>query len=366
MNFRCDGLELSDAINKVIKATSTKTTSPILEGIKIEASGDTLTLSATDLEISIKKSIKADVLEEGVVVVPGKFFSDYIRTLSDEQLTFSQNEKGQLKINYGESEGFIQLMDYREFPFINDVQTDKSFSIKSGDLKTLIAKTIFAVATDDARPILKGELFEINDNQICGVTLDGFRLAMVNKTIENSHGSYKVLVPARSLGEVNKLLPDNDEIIKVFVSDNYVKFDLIDSILTSRLIEGDFFNYKQIIHNNFTTSVTVNREQLLKVIDRACILSKVDRNNLVKFDIKENVLTITANSETANITENLNIGLTGEDLVIAFKSRYFSESLHASNDDSIKLSFNTAISPCIITPTDSEEYLYLILPVKLV
>ena len=226
--------------------------------------------------------------------------------------------------------------------------------------------TIFAVATDDARPILKGELFEINDNQICGVTLDGFRLAMVNKTIENSHGSYKVLVPARSLGEVNKLLPDNDEIIKVFVSDNYVKFDLIDSILTSRLIEGDFFNYKQIIHNNFTTSVTVNREQLLKVIDRACILSKVDRNNLVKFDIKENVLTITANSETANITENLNIGLTGEDLVIAFKSRYFSEALHASNDDSIKLSFNTAISPCIITPTDSEEYLYLILPVKLV
>ena len=366
MNFRCDGLELSDAVNKVIKATSTKTTSPILEGIKIEAVGDNLTLSATDLEISIKKTIRADILEEGVVVVPGRFFSDYIRTLSHEQINFQLNEKGQLKLNYGESEGFVQVMDHREFPFINDVMTDKTFTIKSGDLKTLINKTIFAVATDDARPILKGELLEIKGNQLCGVTLDGFRLAMVNKPIVNTHSDFNVLVPARSLSEVSKLLNDDNADITIYVSDNYIKFDLVDSILTSRLIDGDYFNYKQIIHNNFTTSLTISREQLLRVIDRACILSKVDKNNLVKFDIKENVLTITANSDISNITENLNIGLTGEDLLIAFKSRYFSEALHATNDEYVKLSFNTPISPCIITPTESEEYLYLILPVKLV
>ena len=366
MNFRCEGLDLSDAVNKVIKATSTKTTSPILEGIKLEASGESLTLTATDLEISIKKTIKADVLEEGVVVVPGRFFSDYIRTLSSEQINFMVNEKGQLKINYSESEGNLGLMDYREFPFVNDVNTDKCFTIKSGDLKNLINKTIFSVATDDTRPILKGELLEIKGNTICGVTLDGFRLAMVNKPVVNSHSDYKVLVPARSLSEVSKLLPDDNTDINVYVSDNYIKFDLVDSILTSRLIDGEYFNYRQIIQNNFNTTVVANREQLLKVVDRACILSKIDHNNLVKFDIKENTVTITANSDNADIKENLSIGMTGNDLLIAFKSRFFSEALHAVGDDFVKLSFNTPISPCIITPTESDEYLYLILPVKLV
>lgn len=366
MNFRCNGLDLSDAVNKVLKATSTKTTSPILEGIKIEASGDLITLSATDLEIAIKKSVRADVAEEGVVVVPGKFFNDYIRKLTDEELSFLLNEKGQLKISYKDSEGYIQVLDSHEFPFLNDVNTDKKFTINANNLKSIINKTIFAVATDDSRPILKGELFEIKEKLLTVVALDGYRLAMANKPITNTSGEYKIIIPSRSLMEVSKLIENNDDEIEIFVSNNYIKFDLKDLVLTSRLIDGEFINYKQIIHNQFSTNITVDKEQLEDAIERASILSKIDRNNLVKFEIKDKNLTLTSNSEIGSIVENITICLTGEELVIAFNSRYFIEALRSSNDKFIKLNFTNNINPCIITPAETEEFLYLILPVRIV
>ena len=365
MYFKCDGLDLSEAINKVIKATSTKTTAPILEGIKLSAHNDSLVLSATDLELSIQKTIKAEVISDGETVVPGKLFSEYLRKLTNEQISFELNDKNQLKISYTDSVGYIQCMDVVEFPEIKNVDKEAYFEVSKNVLKGLINKVLFAVATDDSRPILKGIKFEIINKEIKLVALDGYRLSIASQKVNNATDDFTFVVPGRSLSEISKML-EGDEIVKVYIHSNNLMLDMEDTVVTTRLLEGQFINYKQILSTNFTTTVTINKSQLEDAIERASILSKVDKNNLVKFDIKENVLTLTSDSEIGNVKENITVAMKGSDITIAFNSKYFTDCLRAVDDEFIKINFTNAILPCIITPSEGEEYLFLILPVRMI
>ena len=364
MYFKCDGLDLSEAVNKALKATSSKTTAPILEGIKLSAKNDCLVLSATDLELSIEKTIKAEVISEGETVVPGKLFSEYLRKLTNEQISFELNEKNQLKISYTDSVGFIQCMEVVEFPEIKGIDKEDHFEISKSALKSLINKVLFAVAVDDSRPILKGIKFEIIDNEIKLVALDGYRLSIASKKVENSTSDFTFVVPGRSLSEISKML-EGDETVKVYIHSNNLMLDMGDTVVITRLLEGQFINYKQILSDNFTTTVTINKSQLEDAIERASILSKVDKNNLVKFDIKENVLTLTSDSEIGNVKENITVAMKGSDIAIAFNSKYFTDCLRVVEDEFIKMNFTNSILPCIITPSESDGYLFLILPVRM-
>lgn len=365
MQLVCDGLDLGVATLKVIKAISNKTTNPILEGIKLTAINDTLILSATDLELGIEKTIKAEVKEEGETVVPGKFFSEFIKKLSNEkiELTLIDNR---LKINYTDSESFVQCLNILEFPDLKIIEDGEYFTIAQKDLKALINKSIMAVALDDSRPILKGCLFEISDNDIKSIALDGFRLAKIKKPIKKTTAKASIVVPARSLSEISKLIEDVEDDINVYIQKNFLMVDLNDTKIITRLLDGEFFNYEQIIPKEFTTNVLVNKTQLEDALDRTAILSRVDRNNFVKFDVKEKLLTLTSNSDIGNIKENISISLNGMDIMIAFNTRYITESLRAVEDEFVKISFNTPSSPCVITPNEGDEYLYLILPIRII
>ena len=365
MQIVCDGLELCEAVLKVGKAISSKTTNPILEGIKLVAEDETLTLSATDLELSIEKKIKAEIKEEGETVVPGRFFSEFIKKLTGESITLELNEKNQLKIKYTDSESILQCFPVLEYPGFKKIDSNEYFGVEKKDLKDLINKTLFSVAVDDSRPILKGCLLEISEKDIMSTALDGYRLAHIKKSITSSTVKTSVIVPARSLSEISKLLDDSDEAVNIYIQKNYLMVDLGDCKVITRLLEGDFLNYNQILSNSFDTEITVNKNQLEDALERASLLSKVGQNNLVKFDIKENILCLTSNSEIGNIKENVNISLHGKELTIAFNARYFIEALRVTNDEFVKICFNTSSNPCIIKPLESEEYLYLILPVRI-
>jgi len=365
MLFRCDGLDLSEAVNKVLKAVSSKTISPILEGIKISAYGDSVVLSGTDLELSITKTIKAEVIDEGQTVVPGKLFGEYLRKLTTEQISLELNERNQLRISYSDSEGFIQCMDVLEFPELKNVDKEQYFEVNRQDLKNLINNVIFAVAVDDSRPILKGVLFEINDGKVRAVALDGFRMAMANKNIISTASDFSFIVPARSLAEISRML-DSDETVKIYVHSNNLMVDMNDTIITTRLLEGQFINYRQILNSNFNTTVSIKKSQLEDAIDRASLLSKGDKNSRVKFDITENSLVLTSDSEIGNVKENITVSMKGADITIAFNSKYFTDCLRATEDEYIKINFSNAISHCIVTPSENEDYLFLILPVRMV
>lgn len=365
MKIICDGADLSDAVLKVSKGTSNKTTNPILEGIKVVAEEDYVTLSATDLELSIEKTIKGMVQLEGEMVVPGKFFCEYIKKLNNEQIELHVDEKNTLSIKYTDSVGKIQCLNASEFPQIKSFEDSTYFEIKQKDLKSLISKSIYAVAVEDVRPILKGVKLEITNTQVTAVALDGYRLAVVKKPIVSTNAEFSCIVPARSLNEISKLLEDSEDTIKVCVGRNYLMVDIDNTKITTRLLEGDFINYTQIIPTDFNTNIVLNKDQLLDALERASLLSRVDRNNLVKFDISDKVMVLSSKSDIGDIKENITISLKGNDLTIAFNARYFTEALRVINDEFLKLSFTSNVSPCIITSNDTDEFLYLILPVRI-
>lgn len=363
MKVICDGLDLSDGVLKVSKALSVKSANPVLEGIKLVAKGDTLTLTATDNELTIEKSIKADVLMEGETVVVGKYFVDFTKKLEKEQVELSRLYDGGLQINYSDSESELQVFSAESFPLIKKEEQENYFEINQKEFKTLVERITLACSTDDSRPILKGCLFEIKDNVLTGVALDGFRMSVVKKEIKAS-GDFSAIIPARTLNEIVRLL-EKEETIKVYIQKNTLLVEFDGTVIYSRLIEGEFVKYSHILPTNFENVVTVNKDMLLHSIERASIVAKNDKYNVVRFDIKENVMNVISKSEVGNVNECVNIILKGKDLLIAFNGKYLLDYLKTVDEDFININLNSPIDPCIISPTSSNEFMYLILPVRI-
>ena len=364
MKLICDGLDLSDAVLKVSKALSVKAANPVLEGIKITAKGDTLTLLASDMELTIEKKIKADVLMEGETVVVGKYFVDFAKKLEKEQVELSRLFDGGLQIKYSDSESELQVFPVENYPKIEKEIDGSFFEISQADLKQVVERATFSCSADDSRPILKGCLFEIVDNKLTTVALDGFRMAVIKKNVISS-GDTKAVIPARALSEIVRLLDKDGENVKVILQKNTLFVEVENTCLISRLIEGEFVNYNLILPTIFENTVTVNRQAFLNSIERASIVARNDRYNVIKLDIKENVMTVSAKSEVGNVNENVTVMLTGKDLTIAFNGKYVAEYLKAVNEEFVTLNLNTAIDPCVMTGVGTDEFLYLVLPVRI-
>lgn len=366
MKLICNGSDLSDAVGKVFKAVSTRSTNPVLEGIHLKAERGTLTLTANDLELSIEKSIVADVKIEGETVVPGKFFAEFVKKLTQEQIELALTDGNRLKIRYMQSEGVLQCLDPADFPEVKALNEAQSFIIIKNEFKDLINKIAFSVSMDDARPMLKGVQLEIDENTVTGVALDGYRLAKCVKPVEKTTAMMSAVVPARSLNEIARLLEDTTDPVQIFIQRNYMLVDLNHTRITTRLLDGDFINYKQIIPVEFNTSVTVPREQFESGLERAILLARSDKNNLVTFTIGDEVMQLSSNSEVGSITEKLPVKIDGVDITIAFNARYFTELLRFITCDNIVIKFINSTSPCVVTPAGSEEdFMYLILPVRM-
>lgn len=366
MKLICNGSDLSDAVGKVFKAVSTRSTNPILEGIKIKAENGSLKLTATDLELAIEKIIVADVKIDGETVVPGKFFAEFVKKLTQEQIELTLSESNRLKIKYTDSEGELQCLGADDFPEIKELSDAQKFVMVKREFKDLVNKVAFSVATDDARPMLKGVLLEVDEFTLTGVALDGYRLAKCVKPIKKTSALMHALVPSRCLTEISRLIEETDDYVEVCVQKNYLSVDLEHTRITTRLLDLDFINYKQIIPAYFETIATLPKEQFESGLERAILLSRSDKSNLVKFDLKENVMQLSSTSDIGNITEKIFIKLDGKDLAISFNARYFTEILRYIDSDSIVIKFTDAVSPCIIVPTGSlEDFMYLILPVRM-
>lgn len=349
---------------KVSKALSVKAANPVLEGIKITAKGDSLTLLATDTELTIEKKIKADVLMEGETVVVGKYFVDFAKKLEKEQVELCRLYDGQLQIKYSSSESELQVFPTESFPKIEKQEEDAFFEISQLDFKNVVERTSFACSADDSRPILKGCLFEIQSDILTVVALDGFRMSVVKKPVRASK-DMKVVIPSRALLEIIRLLDKEDEILKVSVQKNTLFIELENTVLISRLIEGEFVKYNHILPTSFSNVVTINRQALLNSIERASIIVRNDRYNVIKLDISEEGIIVSAKSEIGNVNENIPVNLSGKDMTIAFNGKYLSEYLKIATEEFINLNLNTPIDPCIITATGNEGFLYLLLPVRI-
>lgn len=364
MKIKVDQKELTKGINIVQKGISPKTTLPILSGILIEAKNNKLKLTATDLEIGIESSINCEVLEEGSIVITSRIFGDMIRKLSDRTVEIEVEENNIINVKCGNSKFDIVGHPAVEYPKLPKILDNVSFDIPKDLLKNMIRHTVFATAHDETRPILTGALLEVKNQEAVLVALDGYRLALKRVNIKCDN-EVKVVIPSKTLIELSKILDENDSDVNIRFTTSHVLFDLGDTVIISRLIEGQFLNYSDIIRNEYTSKARVNTKDIQDSIERASLLAREGKNNLVKLDICDENLIITSNSEIGNIHEKLSIDLEGNDIKIAFNSKYILEGIKVIESEEIELNFVSNVSPCIIKPIGDENYTYLILPVRL-
>lgn len=367
MKFICDGEDLKSAVAIVAHGTNSKTINQILEGIKIVAEGNTVTFFATDLELYIRKTIHAEVKQEGSALLPGKLFCEYISKIGKGQITFTSSESSAV-IEHGEgNDGNFSCMPVAEYPDLINLEAKPLFFLKSGDLREIISKTTPFTAQDNARPVLRGALFDVdsNNNTLTAVALDGFRLARITKALIRPTGSAKLIIPCRALEEMRRMLIDDKEEIGLIVEKKFVQITIGSTVFASRLIDGDFVNYRQIIPTEFNSNVVVETAPLLAAVGRAGLLSGSNKINLLTLTTAEKSIELFANNDKGQINERVPANLDGTNIKIAFNSKYMFDALNTINDEFVKLSFTTPLAPCVITSVKRGDYLFLVLPVRL-
>ncbi|MBO4823193.1 MAG: DNA polymerase III subunit beta [Clostridia bacterium] len=367
MKFICDGEDLKAAVAIVAHGTNSKTVNPILEGIKIEAKGNEVTFFATDLELYIRKTIHADVKQDGAVLLPGKLFGEYIAKIGQGQITFTSSDTTAV-IEHGEgNDGNFSCMPINEYPDLIDLNTKPLFYLKGADLREIINKTTPFTAQDNARPVLRGALFDVDatNNTLTAVALDGYRLARIIKPLVRPTGSAKLIIPSRALEEMRRMLTDDKEEIGLIVEKKFVQVAFGSTVFASRLIDGDFVNYRQIIPTEFNCNVVVETAPLLAAVGRAGLLSGSNKINLLTLTTADKSLELFANNDMGQINERVPANLDGTNIKIAFNSKYMFDALNTITDEFVKLSFTTPLAPCVVTSAKRGDYLFLVLPVRL-
>ena len=368
MKFTCNQQILAKALNTVSKAVSNRTTIPILKGIMIKATEEgSLILTASDLEISIKKEINADVQEPGAIVVMAKLFGDIIRKLPNEDILISCDESGTVLIKTSFSEFNVVSFPTDEFPEIgNKEEGSESITLDRDIFREMIRKTSFAASVDESKGVLTGILTEIDEDFIKMVSLDGFRLALVKENMKSA-SSNKFIIAAKVMNEISKIISEDEEDsdINIMLGEKREVINVGSNEIIIRRMEGEFIKYNDILPTENTTNVIVSKEMLLESIERASLLSREGKNNLIKMIIKNDLMTITSRSEEGNVKEEIIVEKTGNDLEIGFNSKFVLDVLKVIDDEQVSLNFKTGVSPCVVKPVDGDYYEYLILPVRI-
>ena len=338
MKFVCDGLSLAEAVLKVSKACAVRTTAPIMECIKLTALGEEVSLLATDGELSIRKTVKAEIFEEGEICVPGKLFADFIGKLAGEEVCIATGEKG-VEIKYRDAGTFMQSLPAEEFPAISFEIGENSFTMKQSALKKIINETTFCCAQDDSRPVASAPILA-------------------------KSGERSIICPARTLSEIAKMLEKDDEEITLFAQGGMLLVSAEGTTVVSRLYQGDFIRKENVIPSQFSTVVTLQKSELIASAERAAILIRGDKNNLVTMAIDSDCVKVTSVSDFGNVDESVKAQVTGMEMTISMNAKYLLDALRALEEENVTISFNGAVSPFILQNAENKESLYLILPVR--
>nr|WP_304508829.1 DNA polymerase III subunit beta [Anaerotignum sp.] len=354
-------------INIVNKAVSNRTTLPILECILLTADERGFILTGNDLELGIKTaSIEANILEQGEIAIEARIFNDIIRRLNGEEVTISTNEKNAVTILCGSSEFTIMGQSGEDFPALPEVEQNQAYTLKQNDLRNMIRQTIFSIAQDNAKPVLTGELFEFNSDFFNIVSVDGYRISYRKNVLMNSYDQTNVIVPGKTLSELNKILSQEEEdLVSVYVTDKHILFDLGTAIMVSRLIDGDFIRYEQSFSEDYKTEILIDKSEMIQSLERASLVSRDNRKTPVRFKIKTKNLEITAKSDMGTAYEEISAEIEGEEISIAFNPRYFIEALRSIDEEKVKIHFTASLSPCTILPVEGDSFKYLILPLRM-
>ncbi|WP_181350767.1 DNA polymerase III subunit beta [Thalassobacillus sp. CUG 92003] len=378
MKFTIQREQLMESVQHVMKAISSRTTIPILTGMKLEATAEGVKLTGSDSDISIESFIPAEEdgivyvegIEPGSIVLQAKYFPDIVRKLPQSTVDIESDNRLNITIQSGSAEFHLNGQDAEEYPQLPQVHTDNSFELPIDLLKSLVRQTVFAVSSSETRPILTGVKVQLDEGELSFTATDSHRLASRKLKLENGNDQTSfssVVIPGKSLTELNKILADTEDNIEISVTDNQVLFRTKHLFFLSRLLEGNYPETSRLIPEQSKTVVTMGAKELLNSVDRASLLARENRNNVVRLVTKEGrEIEITGNSpEVGNVVEEVEAdSVDGEDLKISFSAKYMMDALKAVDHDQVKVEFTGAMRPFLIRPIDDDQILQLILPVR--
>ncbi|WP_282141047.1 DNA polymerase III subunit beta [Cytobacillus oceanisediminis] len=376
MRFIIQRDRLVQSVQDVMKAVTSRTTIPILTGIKIVASEEGVTLTGSDSDISIESFIPkeeagdeiVEIKQAGAIVLQAKFFSEIVKKLPTDTVEISVENHLQTVIRSGKSEFNLNGLDAEEYPHLPQIEEENVFKIPTDLLKAMVRQTVFAVSTSETRPILTGVNWKVENGTLTCIATDSHRLALRKAQIEtNASESYNVVIPGKSLSELSKILDDNNDLIDIVITENQVLFKAEHLLFFSRLLEGNYPDTSRLIPSDSKTDVIVNTKEFLQAIDRASLLAKEGRNNVVKLStIDDGVIEISSNTpEIGKVVEEVQSkSVEGEELKISFSAKFMMDALKALEGSEITISFTGAMRPFIIKPLNDESILQLILPVR--
>jgi DNA polymerase-3 subunit beta len=371
MKFSCEKAILQGLIGIASRAVAAKSTIAALEGLLIEA-GEALYLTGYDLKTGIRAVVPAEITEQGSLVLSARLFGDIIRRLPDDVVTVSTQDY-LVNITCGISEFNIMGTDPLEFPELPIVEYQNSLILPQRTLRSMITETVFAVSTNDSRPIHTGELFERSgDGLLTVVAVDGYRLALRREgtQVGTSDTPCSFVIPSSALNEVSRICGDTDEPIEIVQGEQHIMFRIDSQRITliTRRLEGEFLNYNQSIPRENPISVTVDRRQLISSIERCSLIISEQQKSPIRCTFGNGVLTLRTATALGNAYDECAIEGDGEELEIGFNNKYLLDALKAAQADTLRLHLNTPVSPCIIEPAEEEErgkFLYMVLPVRL-
>lgn len=365
MKFTCNKQTLYEAINNVSRAVAIKSTITALEGIKVKLTPNSLQLTGYDLELGIKTEIPVNGDGTGEFIISSRLFSDIIRKMPADEVSVEIDEKLGTRISGGLTEYNIISLSAEEYPEIPDFDKEESFSVPQNILKNMINQTIFAVAINENKPILTGELFDIEDGSFNLVAIDGYRLAIRNEKVSNED-NYNFVVPAKALREVSGLLKeDGEQNCIIFTSKKHIIFDISGYKVISRLLEGEFHNYKGSLPTNSSTEVIIKTKDFISSLERCALLINDRIKAPVKCLFENGEVKISCSTAIGKFNDAFEVDLSGPLVEIGFNCKYLLDALKATESDQVKLQMNGGLSPMKIVPLKDQSYTFLVLPVRL-
>ena len=364
MKIICSKANLLKGVNIVSKAVPTRTTMAILECILIDASAGEIKLTANDMEIGIETIIDGDIIERGIIALDAKIFSEIVRKLPDNDVTIETDATFKTVITCEKAKFNIIGKSGEDFSYIPVIPRNEPVVISQFTLKEVIRQTIFSIADNDNNKLMTGELFEINDNRLKVVSLDGHRISIRNIELKESYEHKKVVVPGKTLMEISKIIPGSvEDDVQIFITDNHIIFEFERTTVVSRLIEGEYFRIDQMLSTDYETKIVINKRELLDCIDRATLLIKEGDKKPIIMNVTDGNMELKINSFVGSMNEDIEIDKEGRDILIGFNPKFFIDALRVIYEERITLYMVNPKAPCFIRD-DNESFIYLILPVN--
>ena len=364
MKLICSKSDLLNGVNIVLKAVPAKTTMTILECILIDASADEIKFTANDMELGIETKVKGEIIERGIIAINAKIFSEIIRKLPDNDVVLETDENLQMKITCEKAKFHISGKEGDDFSYLPHIEKEKFIYLSQFTLKEIIRQTIFSIADNENNKLMTGELFQVEGNILKVVSLDGHRISIRKVELKEEFDPIKVVVPGKTLNEISKILSGNmDAEVRIFFTGNHIVFEFDDTVVVSRLIEGEYFKIDQMLSSDYETKVVINKREFLDCIDRATLMIKEGDKKPIIINITDGDMELKIQSVVGSMNENIDIEKNGKNIMIGFNPKFLIDALKVIDEETIDIYLVNAKAPCFIRD-EEDNYIYLILPVN--